>query len=186
VALDHSCQVQRHTYAERGLDFYQTPACATDALLKVEKIPHSLWDPAAGLNGIANPLRAAGHSVITSEIVDRGGDLDFVADFYSQTSLPAGVEGLITNPPYRECAKAAPFVRHALDLSPTVVLLMRLAFYESDARTEILEQRGLLSIHVFRPLTHDAQGGMERTQKQQRNGLLLDAVGTRLRRADDC
>jgi hypothetical protein len=102
-------------------------------------------------------LRAAGHRVITSDIVDRGGGLDFVADFYTQKVVPAGVEGVITNPPYRECARTAPFVRHALELAPCVVLLMRLAFYESHARTEILEQRGLRAVHVFRlrlPMMH--------------------------------
>jgi hypothetical protein len=48
-------------------------------------------------------------------------------------------------------------VQHALELSPIVVLLMRLAFYESAARSTILEERGLRAIHVFRlrlPMMH--------------------------------
>jgi hypothetical protein len=168
MALDHSCQVQRHPLSERGLDFYSTPPCAIEAYLKakaagkVAELPRHLLDPFSGCGGIANPLRAQGYHVTRSDIVDRDGQLDFVADFYSLTKLPPGVQGIIGNPPYRECAKAAPLVRHALDLSPVVILLMQLAFYESEARTEILEQRGLKSVHVFRlrlPMMH--RGGWE-------------------------
>lgn len=157
--LDHSCQVQRHPLSERGLDFYTTPSCAIEALMKVERLPQNLWDPFSGSGGIAKPLRAAGYRVIRSDIVDRDGELDFVADFYSQTKTPPGTQGIIGNPPYRECSRTAPLVRHALDLSLDVILLMRLAFYESNARTEILEHRGLKSIHVFRlrlPMMHRA------------------------------
>jgi hypothetical protein len=35
--LDHSCQVERHPHAERGLDLYETPNVAVEALLRVEK-----------------------------------------------------------------------------------------------------------------------------------------------------
>jgi hypothetical protein len=125
--------------------------------MRIEKLPRNLWDPFSGEGGVAKPLRAAGYHVIRSDIVDRDGDLDFVADFYTQTRMPPGAEGIIGNPPYNECQRAAPLVQHALELSADVTLLMRLAFYESEARTEILEQRGLKSIHVFRlrlPMMH--------------------------------
>ena len=58
--LDHSCQVQRHPLAERGLDLYETPAVAVEALLRVEKIPHRVWEPASGRGAIVNVLRARG------------------------------------------------------------------------------------------------------------------------------
>jgi hypothetical protein len=50
--LDHSCQVQRHSLSERGLDLYETPAVAVEALLRVEKLPHRVWEPAAGRGAI--------------------------------------------------------------------------------------------------------------------------------------
>src|SRR5262245_41086402 len=52
VALDHSCQVQRHTFAERGLDLYETPIPATKKLLQVEKIPPRVWEICAGRGAI--------------------------------------------------------------------------------------------------------------------------------------
>jgi hypothetical protein len=59
--LDHSCQVQRHPHAERGLDLYETPAVAVEALLRVERLPHRIWEPACGRGAITMyPLMASG------------------------------------------------------------------------------------------------------------------------------
>jgi hypothetical protein len=154
VALDHSCQVQRHTYAERGLDLYETPAVAVEALLRVEQLPHCIWEPAAGRGAIVNVLREHGHAVIASDVYDYGFPLHFVGDFLAQERMPAGCDCILTNPPFNI---VEPFVAHALDLAPLVVLLLRLAFLESERRTGILEGRGLARVHCFRkrlPMMH--------------------------------
>src|SRR6476646_2326982 len=52
------------------------------------------------------------------------------------------------------------FVQHALHLCPRVVMLLRLAFLESERRRDILENRGLARVHVFRnrlPMMHRDQ-----------------------------
>ena len=64
--LDHSCQVQRHTHVERGLDLYETPSVVVETLLRVEKIPHRVREPACGRGAIVNVLRAQGHEVVAS------------------------------------------------------------------------------------------------------------------------
>jgi hypothetical protein len=154
--LDHSCQVQRHTYAERGLDLYETPAVAVEALLRIEKIPQRIWEPAAGKGAIVRVLRNHGHAVIASDIYDYGG-LDFVGDFRAQEKMPDGCDCILTNPPYQI---VEPFVARALDLAPLVILLLRLAFMESERRSPILENRGLARVHVFRkrlPMMHRDQ-----------------------------
>jgi hypothetical protein len=57
--LDHSCQAQRHSHAERGHDLYETPAVAVEALLRVLALPGgAIWEPACGRGAIANVLRA--------------------------------------------------------------------------------------------------------------------------------
>jgi hypothetical protein len=153
--LDHSCQVQRHPLSERGFDLYQTPPCAVEALLRVEKIPHCIWEPCAGPGAIVRVLRAQGHAVIASDLIDYG-DLHFVRDFLGEIGMPAGAEGILTNPPFQLAEK---FVAHALELCPKVVMLLRLAFLESERRRDILEDRGLARIHVFRkrlPMMHRA------------------------------
>lgn len=155
MALDHSCQVQRHPLAERGHDLYETPDVAVEALLRVERLPHRIWEPAAGRGAIVRVLlRRAGHAVIASDVADYGFPLDFVRDFLTETRMPDGTECILTNPPYRI---VEPFVERALNLCPHVVLLLRLAFMESERRRGILEGRGLARIHVFRkrlPMMH--------------------------------
>jgi hypothetical protein len=155
--LDHSCQVQRTSDAERGLDLYETPDVATKALLRVERIPHKVWEPASGRGAIVRVLRAAGHEVYTSDIVERDFPLDMVSDFLTMTAVPEGCEAILTNPPFQW---AEEFVAHALKLSPLVIMFLRLAFLESERRCEILENCGLARVHVFRkrlPMMHRAE-----------------------------
>jgi hypothetical protein len=154
MALDHSCQVQRHPHADRGLDLYETPPVAVEALLRVEKIPQTVWEPAAGRGAIVRVLRDHRHTVVTSDIVARNFPLDFVGDFLAQTEAPAGVEVILTNPPFKIIE---PFVARALALCPRVIVLARLAFMESERRCGILENCGLARVHVFRerlPMMH--------------------------------
>jgi hypothetical protein len=153
--LDHSCQVQRHPNSERGLDLYETPAPAVKALLRVEKLPpQMIWEPAAGRGAIVRVLRGAGHAVVATDVYDYGFPLHSVADFLTATQMPAGCGCILTNPPYQWVEQ---FVAHALELSPLVIMLLRLAFLESERRCAILEGCGLARVHVFRkrlPMMH--------------------------------
>jgi hypothetical protein len=154
MPLNHACGNGRHTLAERGLDLYQTPAPATEALLRVERLPHTILESSAGRGAIAKVLRNHGHTVVCNDIVDYGFPLDTVSDFLAMTAMPAGCECVLTNPPFRDIER---FVAHALRLSPLVIMLARLAFYESARRTPILENCGLARIHCFRrrlPMLH--------------------------------
>jgi hypothetical protein len=60
---------------------YETPPEAVQALLRVERIPHCVWECCAGKGAIVRVLRDAGHAVIASDIIDYGFPLHFVADF---------------------------------------------------------------------------------------------------------
>lgn len=148
--LDHSCQVQRHTLAERGNDLYETPDVAVHALLRVETLPRVIWEPACGPGRIVNVLRGAGHTVIATDLVDYGcaGSLarqDFL--MLRSPPVPEGVDAILTNPPYK---LAEQFVEKALEFAPLVIMLLRLAFIESERRRGILDGGKLARIHVFR------------------------------------
>jgi hypothetical protein len=152
--LDHSCQVQRHPHAERGLDLYETPDVAVEALLRVEKIRQLIWEPAAGKGAIVHVLRNHGHRVIASDINDYGVGFPGGIDFLMERRAPDGVDTILTNPPYK---LANEFVARALKLAPLVIMLLRLAFLESERRCHILEDCGLARVHVFRkrlPMMH--------------------------------
>jgi len=151
--LSHVTQSGRHPNGDRGLDLYETPARAVEALIRAEWLPINIWEPAAGRGAIVDVLRAHGRTVTASDIVDYGG-LDFTQDFLTTVMAPTGCGAIVTNPPYRI---ASAFVRHALDLGVDVYLLLRLAFIESANRSDILEKGGLARIHVFRsrlPMMH--------------------------------
>ena len=99
--LDRSCQVQRAPQSVRGDDLYETPAVAVEALLRVEQLPHWLWEPAAGRGAIVNVLRAAGFRVLASDLVDYGEPTHFARRDFLMERLPDKVEAIVTNPPYK-------------------------------------------------------------------------------------
>jgi hypothetical protein len=142
---------KRAPIRDRGNDLYETPECATLALLRAENLPHRIWEPACGRGAIVNVLRAAGHEVVASDLVDHGmpvtcpGYLN--VDFLMEHRAPEGVEAIVTNPPFK---LAGEFVEHALELCPHVVMLLRLAFLESERRTRTLDSGTLARVHVFR------------------------------------
>jgi hypothetical protein len=148
----------RAPFSERGHDLYETPVCATLALLRAENLPHRIWEPACGRGAIVNVLRAAGHEVVATDVVDYGIPITspgyYGIDFLMERRAPEGTELICTNPPFK---LANEFVAHALELCPRVVMLLRLAFLESERRTRILESGALARVHIFRkrlPMMH--------------------------------
>jgi hypothetical protein len=128
----------RAPLAERGNDLYETPPEAVYALLKVEPLPHVIWEPACGPGSIVKVLRGAGHRVFASDLVNYGcPDSDSGVDFLMESSPPYGVEAVVTNPPYK---LAGEFVSHALELGiRQVAMLLRIQFIESERRSSILD-----------------------------------------------
>jgi hypothetical protein len=145
----------RHPNSARGNDIYETPEVATLALLAVEPLPPTILEPACGRSAISKVLRGAGHTVIENDIIDYGLGQDRVQDFLEITRGEIdGIDGVVTNPPFRLAQK---FVRHALTLCPHVFMLLRLTFFESERRRDVLENAGLIRVHVFRnrlPMMH--------------------------------
>ncbi len=145
----------RDTLKARKADVYETPSVAVEALLKHEDLPHYIWEPCCGSGNIVNVLRAHGHEVIGSDLNDYGDPTHFYGrDFLMERKAPDKCLAIVTNPPFM---LAHEFVRHALELCPMVVMLLRLAFIESERRCDILDGGNLSHIHVFRkrlPMMH--------------------------------
>lgn len=139
----------------------------------MEFLPGRLWEPACGRGAIVDVLRAAGHQVIGSDLVDY-----CRPDFFSRRDfllepLPKGVECIVTNPPYR---LAQAFVEHALEICPLAIFLLRLNFLASERRTDILENRGLARVWVFRkrlPMMHRAGWDGPRASSQFDHGWFV-------------
>jgi hypothetical protein len=154
----------RHPDSARGNDLYETPEVATFALLRAEPLPRTIWEPACGPGAIVRVLRAAGHRVIATDLIDYHSPVqdDAGRDFLLERRAPDGVEMIVTNPPFK---LASQFAAHALSLCPRVAMLLRLSFLESGnektkagrARLFALDGGHLSRIHVFRnrlPMMH--------------------------------
>lgn len=146
--VDHSAQTGRHRLSEHPGDRYDTPPIAVEALLNVERdffrLPRRIWEPAAGCGNIVLSLRAAGHEIVASDLNDRGCP-DCIDRIDFLLPMECRCDAIITNPPY---ALAERFVQLAIERAPMVMMLLRLAFLESERRAPLLD--GSLSrVHVF-------------------------------------
>lgn len=138
----------RAPLAVRKDDLYETPPEATRALLRVENLPEIIWEPACGRGAMVNVLRAAGHKVYATDLVDYGcQDSEARIDFLMEHSAPTYIGAIVTNPPFK---LGGEFVSHALTLAPKVIMLLRLAFLEGIGRGRILDGGSLARVHVFR------------------------------------
>jgi hypothetical protein len=137
----------RDSFQERGDDFYETPPEATLALLKAERLPKHIWEPAAGRGAIVNVLREHGHMVYATDLIDyqqeaQEGRVDFLLEYRA----PIGCDAIVTNPPFKLVDQ---FIRRAVTMVPKVCMLLRLAYLEGSGRDDILDG-GLARVHVFR------------------------------------
>ncbi len=102
-------------------DFYATPPEPTRALLRAEadrlRDFGVIWEPAAGDGAMAREIRAAGHTCIGTDLIDRGGS-DAIGDFFAFDAPPLGARAIVTNPPYHlvnfRDGKGA-WITHAMD-----------------------------------------------------------------------
>lgn len=149
---------KRAALDQRKDDLYESPPEAVTSLLRAENLPDVIWEPACGPGVIVRGLRATGRQVYATDLVNyTSPDQDqYGWDFLSERQLPLGVQAIVTNPPFK---LAGEFVAHALELCPRVVMLLRLAFLESERRRPILDGGHLARVHVFRrrlPMMHRA------------------------------
>jgi hypothetical protein len=89
-------------YARAKGDFYPTPTWVTEALAEHVKLAGMhIWKPACGDGRMSEALKAAGASVYSSDIEDRGyAGLDAVLDFVVADPPLRALDGIVTNPAY--------------------------------------------------------------------------------------
>lgn len=153
---------KRAALSMRGDDLYETPAVAIEALLRAESLPMAIWEPACGPGSIVRSLRATGRHVVATDLVDYDcPDSQSGIDFLMERSAPPLVQAIVTNPPFK---LAGEFVERGLELCPRVIMLLRLAFLESQRRAPILDGGSLARVLVFKnrlPMMHRAGRGTQ-------------------------
>lgn len=124
-------------------DFYATPEKTTQSLLYVEAFSCNIWEPCCGQGHISKVLKTNGHTVTSTDLVDRGygiGRVDFLME--SQRC-----DNIITNPPYKN---ALTFAAKAVDLAyEKVALLLKLSFLEGVQRKAFFKKHPPTTVHVF-------------------------------------
>ena len=124
-------------------DFYATPAKTTMALLDVEVFSNNVWECCCGEGHISKVLKDNGHSVTSTDLVDRGYGIGRV-DFLMETQRH---DNIITNPPYKN---ALAFAKHAVDLAhEKVALLLKLSFLEGIERKAFFKKHPPATVYVF-------------------------------------
>jgi len=135
-----------HSDSERQEhDFYATPSSAVEALLGVEKFCDQIWECAVGLGHISSVLKAHGHEVLETDLIDRMGNE--TSDFLKDDRDWDG--DIITNPPY---SKAMEFVRHSLDLlheGRKAAMLLKITFLEGQKRRKLFDVHPPKTVWVF-------------------------------------
>jgi hypothetical protein len=136
--------------------FYPTPPEATAALLRLERFEGGIWEPACGDGAISTVLEAAGHRVVSSDLVDRGFGTPRV-DFLMEHKLAA--PNIITNPPFK---LAEEFAFHGLALGARkIAMLLRLAWLEGIERKELFELTPIARVHVSSRRLSMKRGGTD-------------------------
>lgn len=149
----------RAALSERADDLYESPQCAIRTLLRVERLPHSIWEPCAGRGAISRELSAAGHAVVAHDLVAYpGADFGIVSrrDFLMEWKAPPGVGAICTNPPFKN---ADAFIRHGLSFGLPVIVLLRLMALEGANRADLIDN------HLVR-----VWAGIERLPQMHREG----------------
>jgi hypothetical protein len=133
-------QFGAHALADRKNDLYETPPCATRALipfLERQVAGRDIWEPACGPGAIVRELRAAGFRVHASDLVDYGLEgAEAGRDFLMERAAPGDCETIVTNPPFK---LADEFTRHALTLADTVWIFQRLSWLEGAKRADLID-----------------------------------------------
>jgi hypothetical protein len=130
VLMRATAKVRKGDAAHREKDdWYATPPAATRALLDVEQFNPTVWEPACGDGAISRILEEAGHTVISTDLVNRGwgrSGRDFLLEF------EPSAEDIVTNPPFK---LADEFVLHARALGTRkLAMLLRTAYLEGRDR----------------------------------------------------
>lgn len=150
-----------HTDKEReSLDYYATDPIAIDKLLKVETPSEYIWECACGDGHLSNRLKERGYKVISSDIVQRNFECNFIEDFLADNKKVNELWDIITNPPYKY---AKEFVLKALDLiadGKKVYMFLKLTFLEGKARyKELFSKYPPKKIYVFSERVMCAKNG---------------------------
>lgn len=125
-----------HTDKERqSEDYYATTPKAAELLLEIETFSKNIWECACGEGHLSKVFQKAGHSVMSTDLMDRGFGEPGINFLEIDNYVWDG--DIITNPPYKYGRE---FVEKSLQLIPKgnkVAMFLKLQFMEGKARKKL-------------------------------------------------
>lgn len=115
-------------------DYYATDPEALELLMELESFDRNIWECACGEGHLSEVLKAHGHNVKSTDLIDRGYG-EGAVDFLKQTEMFDG--DILTNPPYRY---AQDFIEKSLELIPEgkrIIMFLKVQFLEGKRRKEL-------------------------------------------------
>ncbi len=137
-----------HTDRERQKDdYYATEPKAVDLLLGNEEFNHLIWECACGEGHMSKVLEAAGHKVISTDLVYRGFGEKDPLDFL-KSDITDFQGDIITNPPYKYALEFAVKALETVRKGGKVALFLKLLFLEGKKRKEFFKKYPPKRIYV--------------------------------------
>lgn len=127
-----------HTEKERqNEDYYATDPEAISKLITKYQLPEVIYEPCCGEGHLAKRLMELGHTVIATDLIDRGFGKGGV-DFLKVNKMPENCKCILTNPPYKI---ALSIILHALEILPEdgeCIMFLKTTFLEGKKRFQEL------------------------------------------------
>jgi hypothetical protein len=160
MGRSHRVGTERNAQDEGDPQVYETPPEAVFALMGVEALPDTIWEPACGSGQIVDVLRESGRIVVASDIRETDCEYSHTRDFMRCEQVPGAqkVQAIVTNPPFSMMSDGS-WLEKSLEFVNDVYLLGRVNVLAGVRRTNMIEKRGLRRIYVFRerlPMMHKA------------------------------
>jgi hypothetical protein len=135
-----------------GADHWTTPRCLVEALL-THVLPTTpdgvIWEPACGADHLADAMRSAGRTVLSTDIDDV-----FSTDFLAHPMPLDRVAAIITNSPYGP--RLTPFIKRGLQYldagkAEQLTLLLRFDHLSAKQRASLLNRATSIVYCCWRP-----------------------------------
>ena len=148
-------------------DYYATDPKALELLLELEEFSDNVWECACGGGHLCEVLKAHGHNVKASDLVNRGYPGTEVRSFFAFTEEDNdGRMDIVTNPPAKT---AKQFIQHALRISAEgtkIAMFMRLQFLEGQSRKDLFETTPPKKVYVSTSRLLCAKNGQFDTEEE--------------------
>lgn len=151
---------ESHLWTRDKADWYVEPDWCSARLFEQERFEGIVVDPACGGGNIVRSARGAGLLSIGSDIVRRSqyctAEADFLDPAWARIVGVAGVENIVSNPPFGLCddrrSKTHPFVERAIAVATRkVALLLPANWVQGAQRSKWLDQSPLRKVLFIVP-----------------------------------